>query len=206
MFHALLAGLIRLITGVRLAHDLPPLGPPRIYFANHSSHLDFVVIWAALPGKYRERTRPVAASDYWDRGPLRRFLARKVFRAVLIPRGKITRADDPIQRMADALDAGSDLILFPEGTRSLDGQVAEFRSGLHVLVRRHPLAELIPVHLENLNRILPKGEILLLPIIGNAIFGPPCEPPRDGETRHDFLARARESVLSLHPPTPADVP
>lgn len=205
MLHAVLAGLIRLVTGVRLAHDLPPPGPPRIYFANHSSHLDFVVIWAALPGKYRKRTRPVAAADYWERGPVRRFVATRVFHAVLISRGKITRADDPIQHMIDAMDAGSDLILFPEGTRSPDGQVAEFRSGLHVLVRRHPQAELIPVHLENLNRILPKGEILFLPIMGNAIFGPPCELPRDGETRHDFLVRARESVLSLHSTAPTDV-
>lgn len=198
MLHTLLAALIRLITGVRLVPDLAEPGPPRIYFANHSSHLDFVVIWAALPGRFRERTRPVAAADYWEAGPLRRWLASRVFRAVLIPRGKLQRGDDPIQRMADALDAGSDLIIFPEGTRSPDGQIAEFRSGLHVLAKRNPHAELVPVYLDNLNRILPKGEILPLPLLGNATFGPPCEGPRDGETRHDFLLRTREAVLALH--------
>ncbi len=199
MLRETIALAIRLVTGVRPLRESAAPGTARIYFANHSSHLDFVVIWAALPADSRKRTRPVAAADYWERGPVRRWLAGRVFHAVLIPRGKITRDDDPIGHMAAALDDGCDLIIFPEGTRSPDGQMAEFRAGLHALARRHPQAELIPVFLENLNRILPKGEILLVPLMGTANFGPPCEGPRAGETRHDFLVRARESVLALAP-------
>jgi 1-acyl-sn-glycerol-3-phosphate acyltransferase len=197
MIRSFVALQIRLITGVRRIDEPVRNGPPRIYFANHSSHLDFVVIWAALPGHLRKRARPVAAADYWDGGPLRRWLAQKVFHAVLIPRGKISRDDDPIGRMAAVMDEGYDLILFPEGTRSEDGHVAEFRSGIHALVKRHPEAELIPVFLENLNRILPKGEFLMVPLLGSAIFGPTCEGPRDGESRHDFLVRMRDAVLAL---------
>jgi len=199
MIRDLLALMVRVITGVRLIHDRGTGGVPRIYFANHSSHLDFVVIWAALPAPLRRRARPVAGADYWRRGPLRRWLAGRVFNAVLVPRGKVTREDDPIGHMAAVLDEGCDLILFPEGTRSADGRVAAFRPGIHTLVKRHPQVELIPVFLENLNHILPKGEILILPLMGNAFFGPPCEGPREGETRHDFLARARESLLALNP-------
>ena len=201
MKSAPLAWLVRLITGVRLAAD--PGGPdrPRIYFANHSSHLDFVVIWSALPGRLRKRARPVAAADYWDAGPLRRWLASRVFHAVLVPRGKLCRGDDPIGCMTAVLEEGNDLILFPEGTRSVDGRVGEFRSGLHALALRHPEAELVPVHLENLNRILPKGEVLFLPILGTATFGSCCAGPAEGEHRHDFLRRARAALLELshHP-------
>ena len=196
-----IALLVRLITGVRVIDEPPTPGPSRIYFANHSSHLDFVVIWAALPAGLRNRVRPVAAADYWERGPVRRWLAGKVFHAVLIPRGKLTRDDDPIGKMAAVLEQGNDLILFPEGTRSLDGRVAEFRPGLHALAKQYPQAELIPVHLENLNRILPKGEFLMVPLMGNAIFGPPCAGLCDGETRHDFLVKKRAALLALsaHP-------
>ena len=199
MIRDLLALMVRVITGVHLIHDRGTGEVPRIYFANHSSHLDFVVIWAALPAHLRRRARPVAGADYWRRGPLRRWLAGRVFRAVLVPRGKVAREDDPIGNMAAVLDEGCDLILFPEGTRSTDGRIAAFRPGIHTLVKRHPQVELIPVFLENLNHILPKGEFLILPLMGNAIFGPPCEGPRDGETRHDFLARTRESLLALNP-------
>lgn len=201
MSKAPIAWLVRLITGVRLAAD--PGGPvqPRIYFANHSSHLDFVVIWAALPARLRDRARPVAAADYWLAGPVRRWLATRVFHAVLVPRGKLHRGDDPVGLMAAVLDEGNDLILFPEGTRSADGQVTDFRPGLHALACRHPDAQLVPVHLENLSRILPKGEILPLPILASARFGPPCPGPEDGETRPGFLTRARTAVLALaaHP-------
>ncbi len=192
-----IALLTRLITGVRCIADPSPPGTPRIYYANHSSHLDFVVIWAALPSPFRNRVRPVAAADYWERGPIRRWLASKVFNAVLIPRGKVARDDDPIGKMGAVLEGGHDLIIFPEGTRSLDGRVAEFRPGIHALAKRYPQAELIPVYLENLNRILPKGEILMVPLIGNAIFGPSCPGPYDGESRPAFLVRARAALLAF---------
>lgn len=204
MIQNVIAQFVRLITGVRLNHDHERQTSARIYYANHSSHLDFVVIWAALPSHARKRARPIAAADYWNRGPIRRYLAGKIFKAVLIPRGKVTRHDDPIGMMSTVIEQGNDLIIFPEGTRSEDGKVADFRSGLYALAQLHPQAELIPVYLENLNHILPKGEFLMVPIIGNAIFGNPCEGPRHGETRHDFLLRARNSLLTLTghlPPT-----
>jgi 1-acyl-sn-glycerol-3-phosphate acyltransferase len=204
MIRNLLALLVRVVTGVRPIDDRGAGELPRIYYANHSSHLDFVVIWAALPTALRQRVRPVAAADYWQRGPVRRWLALSVFRAVLVPRGKVSRDDDPIARMAEVLDGGVDLILFPEGTRGAGGGVAEFKPGIHALAKRHPRVELVPVFLENLNRILPRGEILMLPLIANAIFGPPCEGPRDGETRAGFLERARAALLALdeHPEQP----
>lgn len=198
MIKDIIALMIRMLTGVSMITDHAVAGRPRVYFANHSSHLDFAVIWAALPRPLRERVRPVAGADYWERGRIRRWLALKIFHALLIPRGKMTRDDDPIGKMTAAMDAGSDLIIFPEGTRSLDGQVADFKPGIYSLAKMYPLAELIPVHLANLNQILPKGECFLVPLIGTVTFGPTCEALMENEFRSDFLKRIRESLLELH--------
>ena len=197
MIRDFVAFLTRLMTGVHRISEEKNDGPPRIYFANHASHLDFVVIWAALPGYFRHRVRPVAAADYWDRGVIRRWLANRVFQAVLIPRGKVCREDDPIGKMIDAMEKGCDLIIFPEGTRSTDGKVADFKPGIYSLVKHYPKAELIPVYLENLNYILPKGEFLIVPVMANAIFGPVCKGPHEGESRQEFLVRSRASLLEL---------
>lgn len=199
MIRDFIAFLARLVTGVHRITEQRMDGPPRIYYANHASHLDFVVIWAALPGYFRHRVRPVAAADYWERGAIRRWLANRVFRAVLIPRGKMTRDDDPIGKMIDAMENGCDLIIFPEGTRSADGKVADFKPGIYSLAKHYPQAELIPVYLENLNHILPKGEFLIVPVMGSAIFGPVCHGPQEGESRQDFLVRSRGCLLALVP-------
>ena len=159
-----LAGLSRLVTGATVVwHCDPRREGPRIYFGNHSSHLDFMLIWSALPTGLRRGARPVAGRDYWENGPVRRYLAAQVFHAVLIDRaGEGVRCDPTaarasIERMAAELDAGHSLIVFPEGTRARDGDVGPFKSGLFHLARTRPDAELVPVYLENLNRILPKG-------------------------------------------------
>jgi 1-acyl-sn-glycerol-3-phosphate acyltransferase len=170
----------------------------RVYFANHGSHLDFATLWAALPDAMRERTRPVAARDYWGRTRLTRATAVGLFNALLIARDGITRQDNPIEQMAAAMREGHSLILFPEGTRSLDGMVAPFKSGLYHLAMKVPEAELTPVYLQNLNRILPKGHLLPIPLISSVVFGPPLRP-EPGERKPVFLARARDAVLNLAP-------
>ncbi len=190
---------IRLLCGVReLPADALPPGPC-LLFANHSSHLDFAVIWAALPPAIRARTRPVAGRDYWEATSFRRWLAGTVFRAVLIERKRVTVATNPLEPMLAALDAGDTLIVFPEGTRSADGTIGEFKSGLHHLARGRPSVPLVPVHLDNLNRILPKGEFLPVPLLGAVRTGPVLafDP---AENKNAFLVRAREAVAALRDP------
>jgi 1-acyl-sn-glycerol-3-phosphate acyltransferase len=198
MTSVILAFLVRLATGVRLLQDLPEDGKRRVYFANHSSHLDSLVIWAAIPGRQRAWTRPVAAAEYWEKGPLRRWLSARVFKAVLIPRDLARmRHEDPLGKMLAALEQGADLIVFPEGTRSDSGEVGPFKPGLHHLISKRPDLVLVPVFLENLSRILPKGELLPLPLMGQAVFGHPLAGPADRESKAAFLERARDAVLQL---------
>jgi 1-acyl-sn-glycerol-3-phosphate acyltransferase len=196
-----LAGFARLVSGAR-AHwlEAPSAARQRVYFANHSSHLDFVVIWAALAPELRARTRPVAGGDYWARGRIRRYLSAKVFKAILIERATGAASPAAAQRSIEQIAAGMgddwSIIVFPEGTRSMDGEVHPFKSGIYHLCRMKPDLELVPVYLANMNRILPKGEILPVPIVGRVVFGPPIRMKPD-EEKGAFLARAREALLAL---------
>jgi len=203
MIASVLAAISRLIAGATVQwHCDPSSEAQRVYFGNHSSHLDFVVIWSALPPRLRRLTRPVAGRDYWEQGAVRRYLSSRVFRAVLIDRGHgggdndLAAARASIQRMSDEMGDRYSLIVFPEGTRSLTGEVGKFKSGLFHLSRLRPDAELIPVHLENLNRVLPKGEALPVPMLSRVVFGPRLELV-SGEDKHAFLTRARDVLVQL---------
>lgn len=195
----LVAFLIRLITGAQaMWFDSEPEDRQCVYIANHTSHLDFLVLWASLPASIRSRTRPVAARDYWDASPVRRFLAVRVFRALLIDRGggHATHGSSILQPMLDALAAGDSLILFPEGTRGAGDTIAPFKSGIFHMCHKLEGLELTPVYLENLNRILPKGEFVFAPLLSRVHFGPRIrlEP---GEGKPEFLARAHNCVARL---------
>lgn len=199
MMRWLIIGVVRLLTGTRVHwKGTEPSERQRIYFANHSSNLDAVVIWAALPPTLRSRTRPVAARDYWTRSAHRRYLAGSVFRAVLIERRRVTVATNPMVPMLRALDEGYSLIVFPEGGRQNNGDLGEFKSGLYHLAQQRPDVECVPAWLENLHRVLPKGEVLPVPMLSSVTMGPPLRF-QAGESKNDFLTRARGALEALQP-------
>jgi 1-acyl-sn-glycerol-3-phosphate acyltransferase len=178
-------------------HGIEPVPRQRVYFANHSSNGDFVLIWTVLPPHLRRQTRPVAALDYWLTSPLRAFIGRDVFNAVLIDRRPEARTEDPVTQMASALDQGASLILFPEGKRnSADEPLLPFKSGLYHLAKARPEVDLVPVWIANLNKVMPKGEVIPVPLICTVTFGAPLHVA-PGEAKEDFLARAAAVLLSL---------
>lgn len=168
----------------------------RVYFGNHSSHFDFLAIWAALPRAVRERTRPVAAKDYWDKPGLRGYCSAEIFRALYVERTRASADCDPLEEVKKALSAGDSVIIFPEGTRSLDGEIQPFKKGLYHLAEANSELEFVPVYLENLNRILPKGEVLIVPLMSRVIFGPALRL-NPGEDKQAFIERARAALLEL---------
>ncbi|MDR0520898.1 MAG: 1-acyl-sn-glycerol-3-phosphate acyltransferase [Planctomycetaceae bacterium] len=193
-----LIGLSRLFSGATVLwyESQPDDSCQRVYFANHTSHLDALVIWSALPYSIREKTRMVAAQDYWDAGPIRRYISKKLLNAVLIERENPSIKNTPIKVMIDEMQDEFSLILFPEGGRSQDGTLGEFKSGLYHLCKKRPDLELIPIYLNNLNNILPRGKTLPVPMLSRVIFGPPMWLEMD-ERKESFLNRARNAILKL---------
>ena len=193
--------LIRILTGVQLnkVNITDESNAPHIYYGNHSSHLDFLLVWAALPREIREHCRPVGAADYWNKNRLRRYLAHKVFRALLIDRKNICRQDNPLDAMSQALDEGDSLIIFPEGTRDAGDTLQDFKSGIYHIARRRPETELVPVWLEGAFRMLPKGEFLPLPLLASTTFGPRLKL-QSSESKAPFLTRSRQALLDLQQP------
>ena len=207
-FGLLLAFIARLITGAQ-GHwkGCPPKAEQRIYFANHQSHLDWVLIWASLPRELRATTRPIAARDYWTSSPFKHWITREVFHAVYVsrtrpqaPSGSGSGADDqdPLEPLIDALKNGDSLVIFPEGTRSNKGLPQPFKSGLFNLAEQFPQVQLIPAWIDNVQRVMPKGEVVPVPILCTVTFGAPMTLA-EGEDKRSFLARARAAVVRLQP-------
>jgi 1-acyl-sn-glycerol-3-phosphate acyltransferase len=195
----ILLGVLRLLAGAHADwQGCAPQPRQRIYYANHTSHFDTLVIVAALPVELGAETHPVAALDYWGASALRRFIAVECLNAVLIDRSGQS-STDPLQPPAALLARGHSLILFPEGTCGADGTVGRFRSGLYNLAQRFPQAELVPVYLDNPRRVMPKGSFLIVPLICTARFGAPltADPSED---KDQFLARARTALVALADP------
>lgn len=192
----LLTLLTRLLVGAYPQwQGCAPSRTQRIYFANHSSHMDAIVIWSSLPAELRAKTRPVAAKDYWEKGALRRRIAIKELKVVLIDRHHTAHAN-PLDPLIQAFHEGSSLIIFPEGTRRPQPLPSPFKSGLWRLMREFPDVELIPVYIENLHRSMPKGTLIPIPTICSVRFGAPL-PHSPDDSKENFLNRARNAVIQL---------
>jgi 1-acyl-sn-glycerol-3-phosphate acyltransferase len=198
---AVIAGTARLLTGATVRWvGSKPEPRQRVYFGNHTSHLDAVLVWSALPTEIRVRTRPLGARDYWgNESPVRRLVTR-LSGAVLIARDNpsVVERERQMEAILEAMGEQWSLIMFPEGTRGPGPNIAPFKSGLYHLRLRKPGLELVPVRLDNTHRILPKGELLPVPMACRVTFGPPLAT-RAGETKEVFLERARDAVRRLEP-------
>ena len=191
-----LLGLIRLLTGAQARWvGCPPKAEQRIYCANHQSHADLLMIWAALPKELRHSTRAIAARDYWTKTPFKQWLTSAVFNVIYVSRER-TADEDPLEPLLDALAKGDSLILFPEGTRGHSGEPQAFKAGLYNLALKVPKAVLVPAWINNVQHVLPKGEVVPVPVLCSVTFGATMQL-LPGEERRDFLERARNAVIAL---------
>jgi 1-acyl-sn-glycerol-3-phosphate acyltransferase len=192
----LLLFIARLITGAQGRWvGCPPKAEQRIYFANHQSHVDIVMIWAALPSELRAITRTIAAKDYWTASPFKQWLTTHVFNAIYVNRQR-TDDQDPLEPLIEALQKGDSLIIFPEGTRGSAEEPQPFKSGLFHLAEQFPNVVLVPAWIDNVQRVMPKGEVVPVPILCTVTFGAPIQL-QPGEDKRVFLDRARQAVIEL---------
>jgi 1-acyl-sn-glycerol-3-phosphate acyltransferase len=191
-----LLGLVRVLTGAQARwHGCPPKAEQRIYFANHQSHVDLVMIWAALPKELRNVTRAIAAKDYWTKTPFKHWLTSAVFNVIYVARTRSVD-EDPLEPLIEALGNGDSIILFPEGTRGNAEEPQLFKSGLYNLATRFPQAVLVPAWINNVQHVLPKGEVVPVPVLCSVTFGAPMRLEADEDMR-TFLDRARTAVVTL---------
>lgn len=201
------ASLFRLIAGVTIkqTHKID-FDHPTIFYANHASNLDAPLIWSTLPNTTRHKTHPIAARDYWDKSGLRTYLAQKIFKVILIERPNPDESSDSIkprtnlrntfQTITDTLKNNQSIIIFPEGTRNTENKIIDFQPGIYHIARQVPSVNLVPIYLHNLNRVLPKGEKIFIPLICSVTYGKPLTlNPK--EKRNDFLLRAKSELQSL---------
>ena len=193
--------LVSFLTGVRpkFPSELSFSPEKKVYFANHASHGDFVLVWISLPEHWRKVARPVAGADYWLKGKMRSFVIKHVFNGLLIMRN----GNNPLaitEQMSQALQDEQSLIIFPEGTRNTDDDtlLLPFKSGIYHLARNNPDVEFVPIWINNINRVLPKGRIIPVPMICDVNIGTPLSL-LPNESKDDFLLRARHAMLALAP-------
>jgi 1-acyl-sn-glycerol-3-phosphate acyltransferase len=187
------------ITAVRADwQGIEPIARQRVYYSNHTSNADMPMIWSVLPPALRRTVRPVAAADYWLKNPVRAFIGPEVFNCVLVDRRPEVN-DKPMDKILEALDEGSSLIIFPEGNRNMgDDLLLPFKAGLYNMGLARPDVDLVPTWVANLNTIMPKGEIIPLPLICTVTFGAPVHIA-EGESKDAFLARAAKALSDLRP-------
>ena len=192
-----ICAFIRFFTGVQVRWiGIEPKPIQRIYFANHTSHLDCMVLLSVLPANVRKLVRPAAAADYWKANPVRLWFSQRVLHVIAIERTKLTRVNNPITTLVKALDDGSSLLIFPEGGRNDQDALNEFKCGSYHLSKERPDVELVPVYIDNANRILPKGEFIPIPFVCSVTFGAPMHL-ETGEPKQVFLDRAKQAVQKL---------
>ena len=189
----------RAITAVRADwKGIEPVPRQRVYFANHTSNADMPMIWSVLPSALRRTVRPVAAADYWLKNRLRAFVGPEVFNCVLVDRRPEVK-DKPMDKIIAALDEGASLILFPEGNRNMtDDPLLPFKAGLYNMGVARPDVDLVPTWVANLTEIMPKGEVIPLPLICTVTFGEAINLSTD-EEKDAFLKRAEAALLALQP-------
>ena len=187
--------LVWIILGLTIKHrNRLPIKGPAILIANHNSHMDTIVLMSLYPLWSLFQVRPVAAADYFLSNRYLGWFCKRILQIIPIQRIVPKKNINPLQPAEDALHQGSILIFYPEGTRGVPEQMGEFKKGIVRLAAQYPNVPIIPIYLQGLGKVLPKGRSLLVPFNVQAVIGKPIQ--RHGITQ-DFGVFLCEQIRSL---------
>ena len=181
-----------------------PLKGPAIVAANHSSHVDTLLLLAIFPSRALARVRPAAAADYFLKDPVIGWFSRHVIGIVPVARLKAGQRtgmvdEDVLAPARAALAAGDIVVVFPEGTRGDGDQLGQLKGGVARLAEAFPEAPVTPVWIQGAGRVLPKGEAIPAPLNCAVLVGEPLA--WTGE-RPAFMASLRAALLALKEQAP----
>src|SRR5256712_4563149 len=166
---------------------------PVIFAANHSSHADTSLILHALSDRARDRTVVAAAADYWFKRPLLGNLVSLFLNT--FPFSRTGGAQAQLNASSRLLKSGWNLVLFPEGSRSPDGRIQDFKPGVGHLANETG-TPVVPMHIRGAYQIMPRGQKLPLPSPARVRIGKPMSPePKEGS--REFTARVEKAVRAL---------
>lgn len=184
-----------LMLGITLrGREFLPKAGPAIVVANHNSHLDTLVLLSLMPLRLIDKVRPVAAADYFLKNRLLAWFSLTLLNILPLERGNAARGEDPLAESAAALERGEVLIVFPEGSRGSAEVMGKFKGGIARLKERFPAVPVIPVFLHGAGKALPRGEIVLVPVVVDAVVGEPVAWPGN---RAQFTADLEAAVRGL---------
>jgi 1-acyl-sn-glycerol-3-phosphate acyltransferase len=177
---------------------LPAVGPA-IIAANHTSHVDTLLLLTIFPAATLRRVRPAAAADYFLKTPLSSWFSRRMLGIVPVARDRVSDGEDILAPAREALANGDIIIVFPEGTRGDSGDIGRLKNGVARLAEAFPEAPVIPVWIQGAGRVLPKGTFIPVPM--NCWVGA-CEPIYWQGRRTPFMDALRDSLLKLKAAAP----
>jgi 1-acyl-sn-glycerol-3-phosphate acyltransferase len=188
--------LVWVFLGLDVKHrDRLPLKGPAILVANHNSHMDTVVLMSLYPLKYLYQVRPVASADYFLSNRYLEWFSRRILQIIpihrIIPKIKFK---NPLEKVEEALQQGSILIYYPEGTRGEPEKMGEFKKGIGRLAKQYPEVPILPIYLHGLGKVLPKGQVLWVPFNVKVVVGKAITREVDGQ---DFIVHLRDKIASL---------
>ena len=193
--------LARFFTGADvIGREHLPLKGPAIVAANHNSHVDTLLLLSIFPARTLGCVRPAAAADYFLKDPVMSWFSRNIIGIVPVARGRAASGDDVLAPAREALAAGDIVVIFPEGTRGeASDDMGRLKSGVARLAESFPAAPVTPVWIQGAGRVLPKGEVLPVPMNCAVIVGPAIHW---GGRRTAFMDALREALLSLKAQAP----